>query len=102
MITTHTPGPWHIGIKPGPIIYGLKGEQIADMRAAMVPEPEHKANTRLIAAAPMLLEACKIGLACCIAWGGKCEAKGEMILATESVRQADVIRRAIAQAKGEV
>lgn len=30
----HTPTPWHVGMKPGPMIYGTKGEQIADMMEA--------------------------------------------------------------------
>lgn len=45
-----------------------------------------------------LIEAARIGLAACIAWGGKCEARGEMILASESVIQAEKIRSAIARA----
>ena len=52
----HTPGPWHIGMKPGPMIYGPNGEGVADMCILMVPNDEHKANIRLIAAAPELLE----------------------------------------------
>lgn len=55
---THTLGPWHVGMKPGPMIYGPHGEQIADMRhPAMVDDDEHAANARLIAAAPELLAA---------------------------------------------
>lgn len=57
METKHTKGPWHIGMKPGPIIYGLKGEQIADLRPHFLVDDEHAANVRLIAAAPDLLEA---------------------------------------------
>lgn len=30
----HTKLPWHVGMKPGPMIYGTKGEQIADMMEA--------------------------------------------------------------------
>lgn len=55
----HTPGPWHVGIKPGPILYGTKGEQIADLRGHWLEDSEHMANVRLIAAAPALLEAVK-------------------------------------------
>lgn len=59
MKPAYTAGPWHIGMKPGPMIYGPKGEQIADMRPdrAMVPDDENRANARLIAAAPDLLAA---------------------------------------------
>lgn len=52
---THTPGPWHVGMKPGPIIYGGKGEQIADLRAHWLEDREHVENVRLIASAPELL-----------------------------------------------
>lgn len=55
----HTPGPWHIGMKPGPMIYGTKGEQIADMKADLLMDGEREANALLIAAAPELLEALK-------------------------------------------
>jgi hypothetical protein len=52
----HTPGPWHIGMKPGPIVYGPQGEQVANMLPCMLERDEHNANARLIAAAPALLE----------------------------------------------
>lgn len=57
MKTKHTPGEWHAGMKPGPIIYGPKGEQVCDLRGDLLPKDEAQANTRLIAAAPDLLEA---------------------------------------------
>jgi len=47
-----TPGSWHVGTNPGPIVYGPQGEQVANMFVAMLPQDEHKANTRCIAAAP--------------------------------------------------
>lgn len=56
-MTTHTPGPWHIGMNPGPIIYGPKGEQVANMLPCMLERDEHNANVCLITAAPALLEA---------------------------------------------
>jgi len=55
METKHTPGPWHLGMKPGPMIYGPNGEQVADLSADMVFPDETAANARLIAAAPDLL-----------------------------------------------
>lgn len=55
--TQHTPAPWHIGMKPGPMIYGERGEQVADMRPHFLVDNEHLANVRLIAAAPDLLAA---------------------------------------------
>ena len=54
--TSYTPGPWHVGMKPGPIVYGPQGEQVANMHVAMLDQEEHKANARLIASAPELLE----------------------------------------------
>ena len=57
MTAKHTPGPWHIGMKPGPMIYGEHGEQVADMVVSMINIVEHSANARLIAAAPDLLQA---------------------------------------------
>lgn len=57
--TKHTLGPWHVGMKPGPIVYGPKGEQVADLRADLISKDERLANLRLIAAAPELLEALK-------------------------------------------
>jgi hypothetical protein len=53
----HTESPWHIGINPGPIIYGPSGEQVASLFPALLEEQENKANARLIASAPSLLEA---------------------------------------------
>lgn len=53
----HTPGPWHIGMKPGPIVYGPKGEQVADLTADLIPKDERLANLRLILSAPELLDA---------------------------------------------
>ena len=33
MKTTHTALPWHVGMKPGPMIYGPNGDQVADLTA---------------------------------------------------------------------
>ena len=54
---THTPGPWHVGMRPGPIIYGPIGEQVADLRGPTLEKDESIANTHLIASAPDLLSA---------------------------------------------
>ena len=53
-----TPGPWHVGMKPGPMVYGPQGEQIVGINV-LLDQPEVIANARLIAAAPELLEALK-------------------------------------------
>lgn len=55
--TAHTPGPWHVGMAPGPIVYGADSSQVADLRGDLLPRPETIANLRLICAAPALLEA---------------------------------------------
>lgn len=55
MNTKHTPGPWHIGMKPGPMIYGNDSSQVADLRADLLDKGERAANARLILAAPDLL-----------------------------------------------
>ena len=48
-------------MKPGPLVYGPKGEQIADTRPLM-DEDEAMANARLIAAAPDLLYMLELAL----------------------------------------
>lgn len=50
--TNHTPLPWHIGIRPGPIIYGPKGEFVADLRNELLPDEEAQGNWKFV------LEAC--------------------------------------------
>lgn len=60
MKTLHTAAPWHIGLQPGPMIYGPQGEHVCDVRIETVMPDERNANARLIAAAPELLEACKL------------------------------------------
>lgn len=52
-----TQGPWHIGIKPGPIVYGPQGEQVADFRVPMIEDAENKANAQATAALPDCLSA---------------------------------------------
>ncbi len=59
-MSTHTPGPWHIGMKPGPTVYGPQGEQITWSANPLLDEQEHRANQRLIAAAPDLLATLKL------------------------------------------
>ncbi len=95
---THTPGPWATSrdaVPEGHVQITVYAESTGQRVATVF---DRKANAPLIAAAPDLLAAAKIGLACCIAWGGKCEAAGESILALESVKQAERIRAAIAKA----
>lgn len=91
MNAKHTPGPWYIGMKPGPMIYGPKGEQVSDMRHkpfTLVSEiDESVANVRLISAAPDLLaaleamiakiDADKLPISCSLARAAIAKAKGE-------------------------
>lgn len=110
-MNNHTPGPWTINPFIGRLarnaVYqcvetkaeGIPICQVVGSRAEM--DDESIANARLIAAAPELLNAAKIGLACCVAWGGKCEAAGELILARASVIQAEIISAAIAKAEAK-
>ena len=62
MITTHTPGPWHIMDHDKEMIYITS----ADGGICKIPSIRHfeqqKANAKLISAAPELLEACKEAL----------------------------------------
>ena len=57
---THTPGPWHLGMRPGPMIYGPLGEQVADLRGLTLEKYESIANAHLIASAPDLLSALEL------------------------------------------
>ena len=61
-------------------------------------DPDDNQRAQIVNCYPDLLEAAKIGLACCLAWGGKCAAQGEKILARESEIQAETIRAAIEKA----
>ncbi len=54
----HTPGPWHVGLKPGPMVYGPQGEQIVGINV-MLDSDEVLANAKFIAAAPAMYEALK-------------------------------------------
>lgn len=78
-------GPWHIGMKPGPMIYGPQGEQVADLTARMVPDDETSGNAALIASAPDLLAVCE-----------KIKAHG-----TISATWIDELDAAIAKARGQ-
>jgi hypothetical protein len=64
MKTQYTAGPWHVGMKPGPMIYGHCGEQVCDMRNTILEKDEEKANLKLISASPDLAECVKEFLLC--------------------------------------
>ncbi len=57
MNTKHTPGPWHVGMRPGPMIYGADSAQVADMRGGLLARDETAANVRLVVEAPAMLAA---------------------------------------------
>lgn len=54
MESEHSHGPWHVGMRPGPIVYGPLGEQIADCRSISDDDETNRLNARLIAAAPAM------------------------------------------------
>ena len=57
----HTPGPWHVGLKPGPMVYGPQGEQIVGLNV-MLDSDEVLANAKFIVAAPAMYEALKLAV----------------------------------------
>lgn len=57
-MTKHTPGPWEIGETARDCILGRNGCRFTICVMQNTHRPEQKANARLIAAAPELLEAC--------------------------------------------
>jgi hypothetical protein len=62
MTTQHTPAPWKIGIRQpssDKFIYGPSGEEIADCDRLFNTPQENLGNSRLISAAPELLDACE-------------------------------------------
>lgn len=52
----HTPGHWHVGINPGPIVYSTRGIQVAD--CTFHNGGNNRIDARLIAAAPAILAKC--------------------------------------------
>lgn len=59
-MSKHTQGEWHVGMKPGPMVYGPLGEQIADCQSIFLEDNECGHNARLIAKAPRLLELAEV------------------------------------------
>lgn len=56
-----TPGGWHVGTNPGPIVYGQKGEQVTGWNV-LLEDGENQANCQAIAALPDLLAALEAAL----------------------------------------
>ena len=91
----HTPGPWHVA--NGCQIRGAK-DQIA--KAWMMRNGEGLANAKLIAAAPELLEALEEAVACGMVPISSAT-EGGAAKYSRQAQVADMIRAAIAKAKGE-
>ena len=62
-MSEHTPTPYHVGMRPGPIVYGPSGEMVADCCIITNTSDENKAIAAFIVKAcnshEELLEACK-------------------------------------------
>ena len=102
-MSAHTPGPWGLD---GNLIEGPDGERVACITAYSRRTPKQKANARLIAAAPDLLEALRMVMACAGDISAAPDGLLEMALDDgdeETRRQANaflVARAAIAKATG--
>ena len=96
MTRTHTPGPWRIG-DAGNTIFGPPNGRPSPQRIADLACTDHKANGRLIAAAPEMLEALRAILRECAIthkhWGEGSNLK-------EANAAVDSARAAIARAEG--
>lgn len=90
MTTNHTPGPWFC--ENGDNRWAVWDDEgmacICDVHAGVEPDPSGATHARLIAAAPDLLAACEMMLT---VYG----------LSQEAPHAVEVMRAAIAKAKGE-
>ena len=99
----HTPGPWHVGLKPGPMVYGPQGEQIVGLNV-MLDSDEVLANAKFIAAAPAMYDALQqslvlVELAALEEWGRA--VRGEQQPPTTEARdRLEKVKAALAQAEG--
>ena len=100
----HTPGPWHVGLKPGPMVYGPQGEQIVGINV-MLDCDEVLANAKFIAAAPAMYDALQqslvlVELAALEEWGRA--VRGEQQPPTTEARdRLEKVKAALAQAEGQ-
>ena len=100
----HTPGPWHVGLKPGPMVYGPQGEQIVGLNV-MLDSDEVLANAKFIAAAPAMYDALQqslvlVELAALEEWGRA--VRGEQQPPTTEARdRLEKVKAALAQAEGQ-
>ena len=89
----HTPGPWDVATKAGDgglVVRSSKSmHELCQIHSSYKYKDAHKANARLIAAAPEILEALE-------------DCERNMIISTQAdMARLDRIRAAIAKAKGE-
>ena len=100
----HTPGPWHVGLKPGTMVYGPQGEQIVGLNV-MLDSDEVLANAKFIAAAPAMYDALQqslvlVELAALEEWGRA--VRGEQQPPTTEARdRLEKVKTALAQAEGK-
>lgn len=95
----HTPGPWSVGMKPGPLVYGPRGELVTPTIPSMLAAGENIANARLIAAAPELLEAAEAALLRLESMGLDLLGADEDAMLNRETRA--ILRAAIQKARGE-
>ena len=99
----HTPGPWHVGLKPGPMVYGPQGEQIVGLNV-MLDSDEVLANAKFIASAPAMYEALQqslalVELAALEEWGRAVRGE-QQPPTTEAKDRLEKVKAALAQAEG--
>lgn len=91
-IVGHTKGPWQCGNN---VVFGPEGEPIARIHMPTPDRAEREANSKLISAAPDLLEACEDALYYVYKDGRTHSADGKKYGYVEALEMA------IAKAKGE-
>lgn len=103
MTAKHTPGPWLIQ-EPGLVTYKPEvvvagHDPVVAIVRATFSQTIFDANTRLIAAAPDLLEACKWTATRC----ADCDGQGRMYFESEpnGCMSCEPVRDAIAKAEGD-
>ena len=102
MKTEHTPGPWRIGDAGNTVFGSPNGEPAPVVVATLAPARGAKrANARMVAAAPDLLEACKEAVSGLGLDARENADELEQDFGTEGVRVFNLLRAAIAKAEGQ-
>lgn len=105
MAAKHTPGPWKTqSIENQRHVWGPDGDCIVSIHNGSLPDDERKANARLIAAAPDLLEACEAvaELAEILKSSNDPSQNRRAATAAAAVMFSQKVRNAIAKARGEI